>query len=101
MQLPIIEAYLEELPEGVAPRILASRTALAVDPENLSRALELAEPGLRTLAALQPGFDADGASIEELIAVTDRSEEHTSELQSRGHLVCRLLLETKKLNLAE
>src|SRR5690625_2328377 len=24
------------------------------------------------------------------------SEEHTSELQSRGHLVCRLLLETKK-----
>src|SRR5690625_6483801 len=25
----------------------------------------------------------------------DRSEEHTSELQSRGHLVCRLLLENK------
>src|SRR3989449_5056330 len=32
------------------------------------------------------------------IAVTDggRSEEHTSELQSRLHLVCRLLLEKKK-----
>src|SRR5207253_4661545 len=28
-----------------------------------------------------------------------RSEEHTSELQSRGHLVCRLLLEKKKKNL--
>src|SRR6266508_3442790 len=27
-----------------------------------------------------------------------RSEEHTSELQSRGHLVCRHLLEKKKLN---
>src|SRR5256884_3925999 len=27
---------------------------------------------------------------------TTRSEEHTSELQSRLHLVCRLLLETKK-----
>src|SRR5690625_5676626 len=26
---------------------------------------------------------------------TERSEEHTSELQSRGHLVCRLLLENK------
>src|SRR5690625_5906072 len=26
---------------------------------------------------------------------SDRSEEHTSELQSRGHLVCRLLLEQK------
>src|SRR5690625_5962180 len=28
--------------------------------------------------------------------VKERSEEHTSELQSRGHLVCRLLLEKKK-----
>src|SRR5690625_6478278 len=27
----------------------------------------------------------------------NRSEEHTSELQSRGHLVCRLLLEKKKI----
>src|SRR5207253_4347756 len=30
--------------------------------------------------------------------VSSRSEEHTSELQSRGHLVCRLLLEKKKKN---
>src|SRR5690625_5804813 len=30
-----------------------------------------------------------------LIAAYGRSEEHTSELQSRGHLVCRLLLEKK------
>src|SRR5207253_10236692 len=29
-------------------------------------------------------------------ATKKRSEEHTSELQSRGHLVCRLLLEKKK-----
>src|SRR5690625_6975375 len=29
-------------------------------------------------------------------AALQRSEEHTSELQSRGHLVCRLLLEKKK-----
>src|SRR5437870_7358637 len=29
-----------------------------------------------------------------------RSEEHTSELQSRGHLVCRLLLEKKKNNIS-
>src|SRR5690625_6880131 len=29
-------------------------------------------------------------------AIGSRSEEHTSELQSRGHLVCRLLLEKKK-----
>src|SRR5437870_10954961 len=30
------------------------------------------------------------------ITIASRSEEHTSELQSRGHLVCRLLLEKKK-----
>src|SRR5258708_11601855 len=32
------------------------------------------------------------------ISVTTRSEEHTSELQSPDHLVCRLLLEKKKMN---
>src|SRR5437870_8137070 len=32
----------------------------------------------------------------ECFAACWRSEEHTSELQSRGHLVCRLLLEKKK-----
>src|SRR2546422_8489327 len=31
-----------------------------------------------------------------ILAHVDRSEEHTSELQSRLHLVCRLLLEKKK-----
>src|SRR3989442_3539062 len=31
-------------------------------------------------------------------AQSERSEEHTSELQSRPHLVCRLLLEKKKKN---
>src|SRR5690625_6031309 len=30
------------------------------------------------------------------ISIRTRSEEHTSELQSRGHLVCRLMLEKKK-----
>src|SRR5207253_6810403 len=31
-----------------------------------------------------------------VLSCRPRSEEHTSELQSRGHLVCRLLLEKKK-----
>src|SRR5437870_8377145 len=34
--------------------------------------------------------------IPQIPATHQRSEEHTSELQSRGHLVCRLLLEKKK-----
>src|SRR6266702_2296544 len=39
-----------------------------------------------------------GNSVEKNRAM-ERSEEHTSELQSRGHLVCRLLLEKKKHNI--
>src|SRR5947209_17336769 len=36
--------------------------------------------------------------LEEMFATDPRSEEHTSELQSRQYLVCRLLLEKKKNN---
>src|SRR5436309_6813245 len=36
------------------------------------------------------------SSLERLSASRSRSEEHTSELQSRENLVCRLLLEKKK-----
>src|SRR3712207_7357962 len=49
------------------------------------------------------GSDFDGADLpDELGDVTGlpRSEEHTSELQSRQYLVCRLLLEKKKTPLA-
>src|SRR2546429_3120810 len=34
--------------------------------------------------------------VNSILATLNRSEEHTSELQSRLHLVCRLLLEKKK-----
>src|SRR3712207_8904700 len=44
-------------------------------------------------------FQAIGkAALAQLLKV--RSEEHTSELQSRQYLVCRLLLEKKKKNLS-
>src|SRR2546422_3562966 len=38
---------------------------------------------------------------EEVFRRSQRSEEHTSELQSRLHLVCRLLLEKKKKDLTK
>ena len=37
-----------------------------------------------------------GFPLELITMLGSRSEEHTSELQSRLHLVCRLLLEKKK-----
>src|SRR2546429_6039247 len=45
------------------------------------------------------GKKAIGAAIPTLMpTLPTRSEEHTSELQSRLHLVCRLLLEKKKMH---
>src|SRR3989442_6311495 len=46
-------------------------------------------------------LDADGLTVatrahRQAVVVAFRSEEHTSELQSRPHLVCRLLLEQKR-----
>src|SRR5256885_9407105 len=56
-------------------------------------------PGLATLlfaAAIPGGFEAgQGSGVQH--AIGQRSEEHTSELQSPCNLVCRLLLEKKKL----
>src|SRR5690554_7182732 len=54
----------------------------------------------------RPGADIPDLDVVEAVrissvarrAVLERSEEHTSELQSRPHLVCRLLLEKKKKN---
>src|SRR2546422_3213195 len=63
-----------------------------------------AAPGSKTYGALSIGVQAL-CQVERLLTVRAgafrprprvRSEEHTSELQSRLHLVCRLLLEKKK-----
>src|SRR5207253_9221064 len=50
------------------------------------------DPGLGVLHADLRSRDSLACDVMEAA----RSEEHTSELQSRGHLVCRLLLEKKK-----
>src|SRR3712207_9006274 len=54
------------------------------DGERGEDAADHEERGVRVLDRLRGGEDRD------------RSEEHTSELQSRQYLVCRLLLEKKK-----
>src|SRR5207249_5035990 len=48
-----------------------------------------------------PGVDGGESEAERGAEAPPRSEEHTSELQSRFDLVCRLLLEKKKKHLAE
>src|SRR2546422_2676729 len=44
---------------------------------------------------------SNATSTQVAINLLNRSEEHTSELQSRLHLVCRLLLEKKKKNIIQ
>src|SRR2546422_7851361 len=63
---------------------------------------ELAETALRQSVAMHGAFHASQQKMACLNKCPcqgcARSEEHTSELQSRLHLVCRLLLEKKKKN---
>src|SRR5258707_11500030 len=68
----------------------------------LFRSIQSPRPSVaRMLAALRdtdrvPGSVTTGTPIQRVSQVVVRSEEHTSELQSRQYLVCRLLLEKKK-----
>lgn len=67
LQLPIIEAYRAALPEGVAPRITASRTVFVTDDR--ADAIRFAETGLRRLGAyFGTGTDSP---IEQLITQSD------------------------------
>src|SRR5207253_10833952 len=60
--------------------------------------LPLAARDVMQLALLAPGVVNSTNNSRHQTERASRSEEHTSELQSRGHLVCRLLLENKIQN---
>src|SRR3712207_8026562 len=60
------------------------------EPED--RATPARSKAINAVSALRPGM----AKAKVLGNRSARSEEHTSELQSRQYLVCRLLLEKKK-----
>src|SRR2546422_5271926 len=75
--------------------MLALAQAREVRPDVIMLGVEL--PDISAIAGWL--FDNDlhiGSNVPILVLAPDRSEEHTSELQSRLHLVCRLLLEKKK-----
>src|SRR2546422_8437358 len=66
---------------------------------NLSRVTEaFGIPPLKEETSLNASLGATWRPRDNISITADRSEEHTSELQSRLHLVCRLLLEKKKKN---
>src|SRR3712207_7216962 len=57
------------------------------------------QPALAEHLLARPAEDALRGRVPQPDARVERSEEHTSELQSRQYLVCRLLLEKKKHNI--
>src|SRR3546814_10223725 len=76
---------------------LSSRNVY-LDDEDRLRAVALPRALGVAARAIGRGVDAEDAltAAREMILAAGRSEEHTSELQSLTHLVCRLLLEKKK-----
>src|SRR5690625_7450363 len=83
--------------------LLASSTVL--DALSLHDALPISLPLIasawpstsRESLTLTPSDSAKNSASRCLANSSERSEEHTSELQSRGHLVCRLLPEKRKM----
>src|SRR2546425_7256942 len=80
-----------------------SETSLTVESElmiclpQLSIAPDCSPGWLGATLPLHQGFDAPFPTLTSKAIRLDRSEEHTSELQSLAYLVCRLLLEKKKI----
>src|SRR2546425_12100238 len=78
------------------PRLAGSRGIALAPPKPASRA-----PNANTAVNRRRSFTPSAAAISRSwvaarTSVPQRSEEHTSELQSLAYLVCRLLLEKKK-----
>ena len=73
IQNPMIDAYLDALPQGRAPRILASRTVFAAD--NRNEAMRLAELGLARqrarYAAIGRAVFVEGMSVHDQVAAMD------------------------------
>src|SRR5690625_5827854 len=72
-------------PNGPASALIAGAPPEVCAGKNFTACRPAASAAWISVAVTVPGSGS-----------TPRSEEHTSELQSRGHLVCRLLLEKKR-----
>src|SRR5690625_6866442 len=96
-QLNLISLPLNDAPSA-QPQTLSLPDALPISPGPRDRAVSVGEVAMAPVAeAGEPDTSRTGWKTSDMAPLPqDRSEEHTSELQSRGHLVCRLLLEKKK-----
>src|SRR3989449_7160982 len=92
--MPLLRRLLAATVESRAGRVLVSRSPA---PRAAPEAPLLPTPAVARLRAQGKFlFVGDEKLYVRGVTYGTRSEEHTSELQSRLHLVCRLLLEKKK-----
>src|SRR5256884_8102804 len=90
------DEFIHRLPEGYETPVAEGGTTLSGGQK---QRIAIARAVLRDAPILildEPTSGLDAAAERTVIDALERSEEHTSELQSRLHLVCRLLLEKKK-----
>src|SRR5690625_6654282 len=80
------------------PAFLSYITGMSIEEINTNQKSFNKKSLIHTIAFLV-GFSLVFIVIGFSTNFVSRSEEHTSELQSRGHLVCRLLLEKKKIHI--
>src|SRR3712207_8033504 len=76
------------------------RTALRMRPDRIVVGEVRGAEALDMLSAMSTGHDGSLSTVH-AGSPEERSEEHTSELQSRQYLVCRLLLEKKNTNISQ
>src|SRR5690625_21947 len=109
-QMVLIDEIAAELREAPAltRELLAEAKRHGFSDVQIGQLRDLSEDTVREVRhayELRPVYKTADTCAAEVAAQTpypysaydlERSEEHTSELQSRGHLVCRLLLEKKK-----
>src|SRR5690625_3152424 len=80
----------------LAHPFLVDRAQRAVARQLLQDRVDLGDQGVLPLLHDHADGDVGGqVRVQDAEGGVGRSEEHTPELQSRGHLVCRLLLEKK------
>src|SRR6266540_6827237 len=89
--MPLPHPIPDELAELVVRRFRLLAEVMRI------RILDRLRDGESTVGELADALDTSQQNVSKHLAVlAERSEEHTSELQSHHDLVCRLLLETKK-----
>src|SRR5207253_10300912 len=94
---PIYTLSLHDaLPILISRKATKRQTRLLTKVDSATQLVDGMIVTLRRIASELRPRTLDDLGLAAALEGQARSEEHTSELQSRGHLVCRLLLEKKK-----